>query len=120
MKHFTTILLAFGIMSAALPAARAADTPCSPSLDGSTVNGNLIVPPGAVCELSDVTVTGNVQVQTNALLALSGSTIGGNVDVGTGARLTIPLGSVTIDGKLKADQCNANVVVGGNVLVQSC
>ena len=68
MKHFTTTMLACGIMLAVLPTARA-DTTCPPSpTPGGTVNGNLIVPTGQNCTLAGVTVTGNVQVQTNAVL----------------------------------------------------
>ena len=94
MKHFAMALLAFGIMLAGVSAARA-DTTCPPNPPpSSTVNGNLVVPRGTVCQLFGVTVTGNVQVQTNAHLNLSdtnatpGSTIDGNVRVETGAFLT--------------------------------
>ena len=84
MKHFVTAMVAFGIMLAAVPAARAAATapapatpatPAAPAAPataattcppnptpGSTVSGNLIVPSGAQCVLSGVTVSGNVVV----------------------------------------------------------
>jgi hypothetical protein len=92
-KHFSAAMLAVGIMLAAVPVARA-DTTCPPDpVTGSTVNGNLIVTSGAICQLSDVTVTGNVQVQTNATLSVlrgtaTGTTIDGNLRVGTGASLS--------------------------------
>jgi hypothetical protein len=108
MNHFTTTMLACGIMLAALPPARADSTTCPPNQSGSTVNGNLIVPAGQNCQLSGVTVTGNVLVQTNATLniQLGGVTIVGNVSVGTGATLRDDVnGDLTIDGNFNANQC---------------
>jgi hypothetical protein len=132
VKHFATALLAFGIMLAGISAARA-DTTCPPNPPpGSTVNGNLVVPPGTVCQLFGVTVTGNVQVQTNAHLNISdnatqGSTIDGNLRAGTGAILDVFVSSgftSTIDGNIVADQCSAvelvPAIVGGNVSIQNC
>jgi hypothetical protein len=122
-------MLACGIMLAALPTARAADTTCPPSPVGSTVNGNLIVPANQTCVVRGVTVTGNVQIQTNARLVLFAplppSTIVGNVSVGTGASLDASPGGLTIDGNLDANQClavslAAPATVGGNVQIQYC
>lgn len=131
MKHFATALLGFGIMLAALPTARAADTTCANSLiSNTTINGNLVVP--VYCTLENVTVTGNVQVQTNAQLYIVGdSTIDGNLDVGTGAILQVVDSGLTVDGNIEANQCeslitnygvsySSRVIVGGNVHTQSC
>jgi hypothetical protein len=132
LNHFTTTMLAFGIMVAALPTARAADTNCTSNLFNTTVNGNLIVPAGQSCQLIAVTVTGNVQVQTNALLTILFSagpttTIVGNVSVGTGARLNASNGGLTIDGNFEANQCLGVSLVGspvntlgGNVQIHDC
>lgn len=131
-KHFSAAMLAVGIMLAAVPVARA-DTTCPPDpVTGSTVNGNLIVTSGAICQLSDVTVTGNVQVQTNAFLSVNadstgtGTTIDGNLHVGAGATLasaTTPR-TMTVDGNIEADQCNNVDIEGdkvaGNVDIQNC
>ena len=127
MKRFATTILAFGIMLAALPGARA-DTTCPPNPSPlSTVKGNLVVT--GVCNLIGVTVTGNVQVQTNAVLSSNAtapaSTIIGNVDVGTGATLDAEVGGLTIDGNVKANQCLSvdlrhGVIIGGNVRIQYC
>jgi hypothetical protein len=129
MNHFTTTVLACGIMLAVLPTARA-DTTCPPNLVNTTVNGNLIVPANQTGSiLAGVTVTGNVQVQTNAGLVLLElflpSTIVGNVSVGTGASVDASVGGLTIDGNLDANQClfvtlNEGVAVGGNVQIQYC
>jgi hypothetical protein len=130
MNHFTTTMLMCGIMVAALPTARAAETTCPPTtLFDTTVNGNLIVPAGQSCFAQGVTVTGNVQVQTNAALTFVApsppSTIVGNVSVGTGASLNADSGGLTIDGNFNANQCltavvNSGDTVGGNVQIQYC
>lgn len=115
MKHFATTMLTFGIMLAALPSARAADTTCPPSLSpGSTIHGNLIVPTNATCELDDGTVTGNVVVAT-------GATFQSIPDTGQ---------TVTINGNIVGDRCKAIVLdttegggmisVEGNVSIKNC
>jgi hypothetical protein len=110
MRHFATTLMAFGIMVAALPAARADNTPCTGSLQG-VINGNVVVPDGATCQLNNATVTGNVFVSTGASLAMG------------------VLGSVMISGNLQADHCASVGVIsfttsllsiGGNVAIRSC
>jgi hypothetical protein len=141
MKHFTTAILTLGLMLAALPTARAQDTICPPDPPfGSTVNGNLLVPPGAHCVLDGVTVTGNAQVQASAELDIGfndagpGVTIDGNVYVGTGAAFFSSVGQPianTIGGNVEAQQCrfvqlgnddvgSTRTVVGGNVQIENC
>jgi hypothetical protein len=134
LKHFPAAMLVLGMILAAVPAARADTTCLNQSLSGSTVNGNLIVPPGATCTLIGVTVTGNVQVQLNATLNISSgpggapeTTIGGNLLVGTGATLdafsSLPL-ATTVNGNVSADHCTSFIMfpvkVGGNVTIQNC
>jgi hypothetical protein len=107
MKHIATALVAFGIMSAALSSARAADTTCTTNIIGGTINGNLVVPAGAQCSLNGTTVTGNVTV-------------------GKGAQLLVFAG--TIYGNIQAHQCNfvfltsfrTAISVGGNLQIQNC
>jgi hypothetical protein len=72
MKRFAiTPLAALGILAGTVPAARAADTPCTTDISsGTTINGNLVVPAGASCTLENVTVTGNVQVGKGASLTV--------------------------------------------------
>jgi hypothetical protein len=113
MKHFAiTPLAALGILVGAVPAARAADTTCTTTISSGTINGNLTVPAGATCGLTNVMVTGNVQV-------------------GKGASLTVaPMSgqTVTIGGNVQAAQCQTvgfsnlggAISVGGNVQIQYC
>jgi hypothetical protein len=105
MKQLATALLMFGIMVAALPAARA-DTNCSTTLTSVTINGNLVVPAGAECSLNGTTVTGNVTV-------------------GKGAQLLIFAGMIY--GNIHAHQCKSvfltsfgAISVGGNLQIQNC
>jgi hypothetical protein len=115
MKHFETAMLAFGLMLVALPVARAANMTCPPiPSPGSTVNGNLIVPADASCNLTTtLTVTDNVVVGTGASLGV----------------FPVDGQTVTIDGNITAHQCNSVAIqtfgdgvlsVGGNVNIQNC
>jgi hypothetical protein len=118
MKSFTGAIIAvLGFLLAAVPVANAQNTTqCTGTIsDGSTINGRLVVPANATCDLLNVTVEGNVQV-------------------GTGARLFVfPFAgqTVTIDGNIVADGCKsvslgfvegtAGVIsVEGNVNIQNC
>ena len=107
---------ALGFLVATVPVANAQNTfQCTGTIsDGSTINGNLVVPANATCTLDNVTVTGNVGVGTGALL---------NVTPASGQ-------TVEINGNLTADQCNsvdlapalsaAVILIGGNVTIQNC
>src|ERR1700730_17852802 len=110
----STTLAALGILAGTVPAARAADTPCTTTISSGTINGNLTVPAGAACILAGtVTVTGNVQA-------------------GKGASLTVkpnPHQTVTIGGNVQAARCNGVTLfpfeegvisVGGNVHIRNC
>ena len=64
-----------------LPHAMANDVPCPPSPGiGATVPDNIVVGPGAECDLNGVKVKGNVKVlKDGRLLVRNGSVIHGNV-----------------------------------------
>jgi hypothetical protein len=66
MKSFATaIAMTLGMLIGAAPIASAQSTQCIGSIaDGRTIDGNLIVPLNATCELDNVTVGGNVKVGT--------------------------------------------------------
>src|SRR5215831_9607070 len=108
MKHFAMAMLAFGMMLATVSLARADNTSCTGTLVNTTINGNLVVPDSASCELDHVAVTGNVLVGHDASLL---------VDAG-----------VTITGNVHADHCGSVVLeslgvpssVAGNVEIQYC
>ena len=83
MRGFARALIAaIPVFVGSVSAVHAADTSCSGTLSGS-ITGNIVVPVGASCTLSDATVTGNVQILQNASLTVDATqqptTINGNV-----------------------------------------
>ena len=103
--HATVIAVA--MLAGSAWAAHAANTSCAGTLNGS-IKGNIVVPNGASCTLSDATVTGGVQVSQGASLTVDATqqltTIGGNVQA-------INCASVLLEG---------GVTVGGSVVIQGC
>jgi hypothetical protein len=75
------LILAAPALVAGGSTVRAANTNCTGPLTG-TIIGNVLVPSGASCTLSDITVTGSVQVSQNASLTVDATqqpaTIGGS------------------------------------------
>ena len=101
------LALVVPVAFAGASAVYAADTACVGTLSGNIV-GNVVVPNGASCTLSDATVTGNVQVSQNAILTVDATEQ-----------------PATIDGNVEANQCafallEGGVTVGGNVQLQQC
>src|SRR5947207_1100244 len=101
----------------------AATTNCTGPLTG-TISGNVVVPSGASCTLSDTTVTGNVQVLPNASLTVDATqqpaTIGGSVQA-TNCASALLEGGVTVNGNVQIVQCSQKsgfvgpgVKIGGN------
>jgi feruloyl esterase len=88
-------------------AVHAANTSCTGTLSGS-VTGNIVVPVGASCTLSDATVTGDVQVLQNASLTVDATqqptTINGNVLANQCASALLE-GGVTVSASVQIEQC---------------
>jgi hypothetical protein len=61
MKGLAIIALGLAIIFVAMPAAHADSTSCTGLLQG-VINGNVVVPDGATCDMENATVTGNVRV----------------------------------------------------------
>ena len=85
-----------------------ADTVCtSQSLTGS-ITGNVVVPSGASCTLSNATVSGDVHVRQNASLTIDATaqptTINGNV-LANGCRFALLEGGVTVSDSVEIRQC---------------
>ena len=107
MKNFALALASALIAFVASTSVSRADTACSSTLSG-TVNGNVVVPSGASCTLSNVTVTGGVRVSQNASLTIDATRQ-----------------PATINGTVQATNCvsallEGGVTVGGNVQIQGC
>ena len=108
MRGFAhALIIAVAILVGGASAVYAANTSCTGTLNGN-ITGNIVVPGGASCTLSDATVTGGVQVSQGASLTVDATqqptTIGGNVQA-------INCASALLEG---------GVTVGGNVQIQGC
>jgi len=89
-----------------------------------TIDGNVLVPHGASCTLSDATVAGNVHVLQNASLTVDATqqptTIDGNVHADHCAFALLE-GGVTVTGNVRIGQCaqqsgfvGPGIKIGGN------
>src|SRR5436309_3419762 len=108
MGWFIGFLLSV-VTSIAPGLASAGPTTCMGPLANSTVNGDLVVPPGATCTLDHVRITGNVTVQTNAALFVTtftglDTTVGGNITAngcnGVDLESTGATGRIAVGGSL--------------------
>lgn len=102
-----------GVIGAA-PAA-AANAICTGEIESETVTGNVLVPPGASCEIVDSFITGSLVVQKNASLVMDESTVLGNLASTKAASIRIGSG----DGLYCDEVCDAfnvgNSTIRGNV-----
>ncbi len=128
MKIFMLALATAVMALVANASVSRADTACTSTLSGS-VNGNIVVPSGASCTLSNVTVTGGVQVLQNASLTVDATqqpaTINGNVQA-TNCTFAVLEGGVTVGGSVIIQHCaqesgfiGPGVKIGGNFQCQN-
>ncbi len=128
MKIFMLAFVSALIALVASASVSRADTSCSSTLSG-TIQGNVVVPSGASCTLSDVTVTGGIQVLQNASLTVDATqqpaTINGNVQA-TNCTFAVLQGGVTVGGSVIIQQCTQlsgfvgpGVKIGGNFQCQN-
>jgi feruloyl esterase len=101
------LILAAPTLVASGSTVRAANANCTGPLTG-TITGNVLVPSGASCTLSDATVTGNVQVLQNASLTVDATqqptTINGSIQAINCASALLE-GGVTVTGNVQIVQC---------------
>ena len=70
MRGFAhALIVAIPALVGGAATAHAANTSCTGTLSGS-ITGDVVVPNGASCTLSNATVTGDVQVRPNASLTI--------------------------------------------------
>src|SRR4051794_3003710 len=107
-----TALLSGGLVVAVGAPAAWASVNCSSSINNTTVNDSVLVPPGATCVIFNSTVNGNVVVGTGASITLVGATVTGTF-VSTGAH-DIRMGNCSEFG------CSVPrpTLVKGSVLIQ--
>jgi len=72
-------LVAGSVAAATAPASAALTTVCNGTAEGVTVPGNLVVPAGRACVLTDVDVAGTTVVRRGADLVVTGGTFAGRV-----------------------------------------
>jgi len=124
MRGFVhALIMAIPALVGGASAVRAADTTCTRTLTG-TIDGNVVVPDGASCTLSDATVAGNVRVLQNASLTVDATqqptTIDGNVHADHCAFALLE-GGVTVTGNVRIGHCaeqsgfvGPGIKIGGN------
>lgn len=110
----------------------------------ATIEGNLVVPDGARCDLDDTTVTGNVKVGEGAILDAFGGSINGNLlgdgfefvglgsDIEIGGNIVLTEGTsffsistgrvggniILVENDLDGPLVISNIEIGGNVTVE--
>lgn len=121
----------------AMPAAFADDRVCRGTIGARTVDGNVIVPQSATCNLNGTRVKGNVLVRSNARLYAKTVRVDGNIQ-SQGFRVvsvvqrsfvdgdiqlkngrsggTGNIRATTIEGNLQLEQNLARLVAGANVI----
>lgn len=141
----TALIVPAGALGLFGATAAGANFSCNTFIDYTLISGNLTVPSGAECSISNVTVTGNVVVLPGGGLTMDASTVRGNftgttaeyIQVGTGgvscfacnsvrpslAERSYVYGNATISGTTDTPYyeafnafCNTNV--GGSLTLQ--
>jgi hypothetical protein len=103
------LVAGFALLIAGGQNAQAAHTTCTGSLTGPPIDGDVFVPKGASCTLTDVTVEGSVLVFKRASLTVNGGTITGDVHA-----------SNCVFVKLSPDSSNVEPAVNGSVRISHC
>jgi len=98
----TSLILILGTFALVLPyqeAEAAPAIPCIPDIDDKTVNRNIVVKAGPVCDiLNGAIVNGNIRVAKGGNLRCENSTINGNL-IARGANF-VQLTNCTVTGKV--------------------
>ena len=92
--------------------AHAADQTCTGTIGAVIVDGNVIVPPGATCELLGTTVTGNVLFGEGSRLRTQDAMVAGNIQ-GEGAKWIRVYNTVVTNIQLK--KVTRQIVIGSDI-----
>lgn len=114
-------IVAAGLVFGAAPA-EADDTTCRGTIGAESIDGNVIVPKGALCRLIGTRIDGNVHVKSNAILKAKGVRVGGSIQAENHERVVVgPLGGrgSHVDGSIQLKQGGggriAKVDVGSDI-----
>jgi hypothetical protein len=88
-----------------------ADATCNGTIGAGVIVGNVIVPPGASCELLGTTVTGNVHFGQGSKLLTENANVAGNIQ-GEGARRIWIYNTVVTDIQLK--KVTHQIIIGSD------
>lgn len=111
----------FGLL-AAFAVGALADTDCTTTITGGTINDNLNVPDGATCTLDGVTVNGNANVGKGSTLnATDGFSISGNLQGQNAASINVQGGNVSgnVQSQGPANVNFSAMVIGHDVQIQN-
>jgi hypothetical protein len=93
MTRALAVLAALPIVAASLvlgqAPAHADDTTCRGTIGTKSIDGNVIVPEGALCKLIGTRVDGNVHVESNATLKARGVRVGGSIQAENHERVVV-------------------------------
>ena len=107
LASLATMSLVGGSLLVGAAPAHADDTTCNGTIGAVTLDGNVIVPDNARCELLGTRVDGNVHVESGAILKAKGAQIGGNVQAENHERVVVKAldGSRSqVDGSIQLKQ----------------
>ncbi len=112
------------VLSAGAATAAAATKSCTGALEGAHVKGNVEVPAGMSCSITESSISGSVTVQKAATLEFAHSTAGGNLkSSGVVTIGTVGGSEAQIAGKLQINGGGpvtlVNAMVGGNVQIEA-
>ncbi len=99
-----------------------ADVVCSGTIGAMPIDDNIAVPGGATCVLDGTVVDGNVLVAPNATLRATDVDVSGNIQTDDGGASEVTVLSSVVDGDIQVfDSSRANVggtTVGGNIQLE--
>jgi hypothetical protein len=111
------LLVALGLLAGGSATAHAADRACVGLIGPETIEGNIVVPPGALCDLAGTRVLGNVYVREEAVLIANQADVRGNIEAERDA--FVDLTETTVGGTLALRESFGTLVggssIGGNV-----
>jgi len=110
-------IVAASLVLGAAPA-QADDTTCRGTIGANSLDGNVIVPEGALCKLIGTRVDGNVHVESGATLKAKGVRVGGSVQAENHERVVVKSldGSPShIDGSIQLKQGGGGKIAKAHV-----
>ncbi|GAB3822344.1 hypothetical protein GCM10028820_32610 [Tessaracoccus terricola] len=105
--------LAIGGLALAAPTASADDRTCRGSIGSGYVDGNVIVPSGASCNLNGTRIDGNVEVGSNATLSANNVTVDGNIQ--SQGHRSVAVSNSRVNGNIQLEQGGAITLSGNRV-----